>query len=54
MMQHKCGHSDRAAELIGRAVALRPQAAAFHANLAALRRRSWFFKLDSRVTGGIG
>jgi tetratricopeptide (TPR) repeat protein len=39
VMHHECGHSGRAAELIGRAVALRPQAAAFHANLAEVHRK---------------
>jgi tetratricopeptide (TPR) repeat protein len=39
VMHHECGHSVRAAELIGRAVALRPQAAAFHANLAEVHRK---------------
>jgi tetratricopeptide (TPR) repeat protein len=39
VMHHECGHSVRAAELIGRAVALRPQAAAFHANLADIHRK---------------
>ena len=39
VMHHECGHSSRAAELIGRAVSLRPQAAAFHANLAEVHRK---------------
>ena len=34
VMHHQCGHHARAAELIGRAVALEPGAATFHANLA--------------------
>ena len=39
LMHHECGHSSRAAELIGRAVALRPETAAFHANLAEVHRK---------------
>ena len=39
LMHHECGHSTRAAELIGRAVALRPETAAFHANLAEVHRK---------------
>jgi tetratricopeptide (TPR) repeat protein len=38
VMHHQCGHSSRAVELIGRAAALRPDAAAFHANLAEAYR----------------
>ncbi len=38
VMHHQCGHSDRAVELIGRATALRPGAAAFHINLAEAYR----------------
>ena len=38
VMHHQCGHSRRAVELIGRAAALRPSAAAFHANLAEAYR----------------
>ena len=38
VMHHQCGHSGRAVELIGRAAALRPHAAAFHANLAEAYR----------------
>ena len=38
VMHHQCGYSSRAVELIGRAVALRPGAAAFHANLAEVHR----------------
>src|ERR1700733_11939510 len=38
VMHHQCGHSNRAVELIGRAAALRPDAAAFRANLAEAYR----------------
>jgi len=38
VMHHQCGHPSRAVELIGRAAALRPGAAAFHANLAEAYR----------------
>jgi tetratricopeptide (TPR) repeat protein len=38
IMHHQCGHSGRAVDLIGRAVALRPGVAAFHANLAEAYR----------------
>jgi tetratricopeptide (TPR) repeat protein len=38
VMHHQCGHSARAAELTGRAVALRPHVAAYHANLAEIQR----------------
>ena len=38
VMHHQCGHSKRAVELIGQAAALRPGAAAFHANLAEAYR----------------
>jgi tetratricopeptide (TPR) repeat protein len=38
VMHHQCGHSERAVKLIGRAAALRPWAAAFHANLAEAYR----------------
>jgi tetratricopeptide (TPR) repeat protein len=38
VMHHQCGHSRRAVELIGRAAALRPGAAAFHSNLAEAYR----------------
>jgi tetratricopeptide (TPR) repeat protein len=38
VMHHQCGHSGRAVELISRATALRPDAAAFHANLAEAYR----------------
>jgi tetratricopeptide (TPR) repeat protein len=38
VMHHECGHSGRAAELIGRALMLRPGAAAFHANLSEVLR----------------
>jgi tetratricopeptide (TPR) repeat protein len=36
VMHHQCGYSARAAELTGRAVALRPDVAAYRANLADL------------------
>jgi tetratricopeptide (TPR) repeat protein len=39
LMHHECGHSSRAAELIGRAVTLRPETAAYHANLAEVHRK---------------
>lgn len=39
VMHHECGYSDQAAELIGRAVALRPGAAAFHSNLSEVQRK---------------
>jgi tetratricopeptide (TPR) repeat protein len=38
VMHHQCGHCGRAVELIGRAAALRPETAAFHANLAEAYR----------------
>jgi tetratricopeptide (TPR) repeat protein len=38
VMHHQCGHGSRAVELIVRAVALRPGAAAFHANLGEVYR----------------
>ena len=38
VMHHQCGHSARAVELIGRAIALRPEVAAYHANLAEAQR----------------
>jgi tetratricopeptide (TPR) repeat protein len=38
VMHHQCGHSDRAVALIGRAVALRPGAAVFYANMAEAHR----------------
>jgi tetratricopeptide (TPR) repeat protein len=38
VVHHQCGHSRRAVELIGRAAALRPDAAAFHVNLAEAYR----------------
>ncbi len=38
VMHQQCGHSARAAELITRAIALRPDAAAYHANLAEAQR----------------
>jgi tetratricopeptide (TPR) repeat protein len=38
VMHQQCGFPARAAELIGRAIALRPDVAAFHANLAEARR----------------
>lgn len=34
VLHQQCGYPDRAAELIGRAIALSPETAAFHANLA--------------------
>jgi tetratricopeptide (TPR) repeat protein len=37
-MHQQCGHSARAVELIGRAIALRPEVADFHANLAEAQR----------------
>jgi tetratricopeptide (TPR) repeat protein len=38
VMHHQCGYSARAAELTGRAVELRPDVAAYHANLAEIQR----------------
>jgi tetratricopeptide (TPR) repeat protein len=38
VMHHQCGYSARAAELTGRAVALRPHVAAYRANLAEIQR----------------
>jgi tetratricopeptide (TPR) repeat protein len=38
VMHHQCGHSGRAVELIGRAAALQPGDALFHANLAEAYR----------------
>jgi tetratricopeptide (TPR) repeat protein len=38
VMHFQCGHASRAVELIGRAAALRPGAADFHANLAEVYR----------------
>jgi tetratricopeptide (TPR) repeat protein len=38
VMHHQCGYSARAAELTGRAVELRPHAAAYRANLAEIQR----------------
>jgi tetratricopeptide (TPR) repeat protein len=38
VLHHQCGYPARAAELIGRAVALRPDVAAYHANLAEAQR----------------
>jgi tetratricopeptide (TPR) repeat protein len=38
VMHHQCGYSARAAELIGRAIALRPHVAVYHANFAEIRR----------------
>src|SRR5436190_20017613 len=38
VMHHQCGHCARAAELIGRAVTLRPDVPAYHANLAEAQR----------------
>jgi tetratricopeptide (TPR) repeat protein len=38
VMHHQCGYSARAAELTGRAVELRPQVAAYRANLAEIQR----------------
>jgi tetratricopeptide (TPR) repeat protein len=38
VMHQQCGHSARAVELISRAIALRPEVAAFHANLAEAQR----------------
>jgi tetratricopeptide (TPR) repeat protein len=37
-LHQQCGHSARAIELIGRAIALRPEVADFHANLAEAQR----------------
>jgi tetratricopeptide (TPR) repeat protein len=38
VMHHQCGYSARAAELTGRAIALRPDVAAYHANLGEIQR----------------
>ena len=38
VMHHQCGYSARAAELTGWAIALRPEVAAYHANLAEIQR----------------
>jgi tetratricopeptide (TPR) repeat protein len=38
VMHHECGHSRRAVELIGRAVAVRPGAAVFYSNMAEAHR----------------
>lgn len=38
VLHQQCGYPDRAVDLIGRAVALRPQVAAFHVNLAEAHR----------------
>jgi tetratricopeptide (TPR) repeat protein len=38
VLRHQCGDHDRAIELIGQAVVLRPSVAAFHANLAEAYR----------------
>jgi tetratricopeptide (TPR) repeat protein len=38
VMHHQCGYSARAAELTGRAVELRPQVAAYRANLGEIQR----------------
>ena len=38
VMHHQCGHSGRAVELIGKAVALRPGAAVFYTNMAEAHR----------------
>ncbi|OYV87985.1 MAG: hypothetical protein B7Z73_09345 [Planctomycetia bacterium 21-64-5] len=38
VMHQQCGHSQRATELIGRAIELRPDAAPYHANLAEALR----------------
>ncbi len=38
VMHHQCGYSARAAELTGRAIELRPDVAAYHANLAEIQR----------------
>ena len=38
VLHYQSGHHQRAAELIGRAVALRPDAASYHANLAEAHR----------------
>ncbi len=38
VMHYQCGHSDRAVEMVGLAVTLRPRAAAFHANLSEILR----------------
>jgi predicted Zn-dependent protease len=38
VLHHQCGYHERAVELITRALALRPGAAVFHANLAEAHR----------------
>jgi tetratricopeptide (TPR) repeat protein len=38
VMHHQCGYSARAAELLGRAIVLRPDVAAYHANFAEVQR----------------
>jgi tetratricopeptide (TPR) repeat protein len=38
VMHHQCGHSARAAELTGRAIALKPEVARYHANHAEIQR----------------
>jgi tetratricopeptide (TPR) repeat protein len=38
VMHHQCGYSARGADLTGRAIALRPEGAAYHANLAEIQR----------------
>jgi tetratricopeptide (TPR) repeat protein len=38
VMHHQCGYSARGAELTGRAIALRPDVAAYHANHAEIQR----------------
>jgi tetratricopeptide (TPR) repeat protein len=38
VMHHQCGYSARAAELTSRAIALRPDVAAYHANLGDIQR----------------
>jgi tetratricopeptide (TPR) repeat protein/GNAT superfamily N-acetyltransferase len=38
VLHHQCGYSERAIDLIGRAVALRPGTPAYHANLAEAHR----------------
>jgi tetratricopeptide (TPR) repeat protein len=38
VLHHQSGHHQRAAELIGRAIALRPDVASYHANLAEVHR----------------
>ena len=38
VLHHQSGHHERAVELIGRAVALRPDCASYHANLAEAHR----------------